>query len=87
MLSLKIKKTKLLFFYVLAPDNSWINLKLNYKLYNDHKSAYRDHDKHLNISYQLKHFNLNTEISPEKYLALKPFGYLKSKFRKKNRCF
>ena len=57
--------------------------KLNYKLYIDHKSAYRDHDKHLNISYQLNHFNLNTEIAPEKYLALKPFSYLKSKFRKK----
>ena len=57
--------------------------KLNYKLYIDHKSAYQDHDKHLNISYQLNNFNLDTEMAPEKYLSLKPFNYLKRKFRKK----
>ena len=51
--------------------------KLNYKLYIDHKSAYQDHDRHLNISYQLNNFDLDTEMAPEKYLSLKPFNYLK----------
>ena len=69
-----------LFMYANAYN---IAKKLNYKLYIDHNSAYQNKSKNLNTSYQLHHFNLDTDSAPNEYLSLKPFGYLRRKFRKK----
>ena len=57
--------------------------KLDYKLYIDDKSGFQESPPELHIAYKLNHFNLDTDIAPNRYLALKPLGYLKRKLRKK----